>query len=108
MTDQERETLLLTMIASSGEANAKTFDAMDAYLADDPDRMAELFAEAEDLILTAHQKQTIMLQHYCSGEEMQIDVLMAHAMDICANAANQLQYTKKIISVIDRKLKPST
>ncbi len=105
MTDQEREVLILTMVANSGEANAKTYDAMDAWLAEDPEQMEALFAEAEDLILSAHQNQTQLLQFYCSGEEVPMDVLLTHAMDICANAANQLQYTKKIITLMEKKFK---
>lgn len=105
MTDQEREVLVMAMVANSGEANAKTYDAMDAYLAEDTERMEALFEEAEALLLSAHQNQTKLLKHYCSGEEVPMDVLLTHAMDICANAANQLQYTKRIITLIDKKLK---
>jgi|GEM_PF-1656341 len=105
MTNQEREVLIMAMVANSGEANAKTYDAMDAYLAEDTERMEALFEEAEALLLSAHQNQTKLLQHYCSGEEVPMDVLLTHAMDICANAANQLQYTKRIITLIDKKLK---
>jgi len=105
MTNQEREVLIMAMVANSGEANAKTYDAMDAYLAEDTERMEALFEEAEALLLSAHQNQTKLLQYYCSGEEVPMDVLLTHAMDICANAANQLQYTKRIITLIDKKLK---
>jgi PTS system cellobiose-specific IIA component len=94
----------ITMLVSyAGDANALVYDAMDAYIEGDLEKTYELLDEADKQLNIAHSYQFKMLSTDLNDEDVIISVLLVHAMDICMNAANSIQYTRKLLAVLEAK-----
>ena len=100
---QKIEQRLLMIVAHAGDANAKVFDAIDEYESSDTERAYAILDEAQKELLIAHRSQYELMNEEAQGEEIVPSILMIHAMDICMNAANSIQYTKRLIALLETK-----
>ena len=100
----DNEEYLLQMVANGGEANALAYDALDEFAEGNTDKAFELLEQAGDLLGIAHDNQSKVLQmNMKNPDESPISVLTIHAMDICALAASNVQYTKRLIAAIPKR-----
>lgn len=94
----------MTMLVSyAGDANALVYDALDAYAKGDMEETNKLLSKAEEQLNIAHTYQFELMAAEANHEGVEISILLIHAMDICMNAANSIQYTKKLIEVFEAK-----
>ena len=100
---QKDEQRLLMIVAHAGDANAKVFDAMDAYDSGNKQGAFDLLEKAQEALLIAHRFQYELLNEEAKGEAVIPSILMIHAMDICMNAANSIQYTKRLLAMLDNR-----
>ena len=66
-------------------------------------RAYAILDEAQKELLIAHRSQYELMNEEAQGEEIVPSILMIHAMDICMNAANSIQYTKRLIALLETK-----
>ncbi len=94
----------ITMLVSyAGDANALVYDAMDAYIEGDLKRAFSHLDEADKQLNIAHSYQFKLLSAEVNNKDINVSVLLVHAMDICMNAANFIQYTRKLLTVLEAK-----
>lgn len=103
MENEEFETNLLLMVAHAGDANSKVYDALDMYEKGHADKAYQLLDEAQVALLIAHKSQFELLNKEANGEKIIPSVIMIHAMDICMTAANSIQYTRRLISLMESR-----
>jgi len=101
-TDEQR---LLMMVAYAGDANAKVFDALDAYETNNLDKALHILNEAQEELLNAHRRQHELLSEEANGGEVTPSILLIHAMDICMSAANSIQHARKLITLLESRKK---
>ena len=77
---------------------------MDAYIEGDLEKTYELLDEADKQLNIAHSYQFKMLSADLNDEDVIISVLLL-CMDICMNAANSIQYTRKLLAVLKLKIR---
>ena len=97
------EQLLLMMVAHAGNANAKVFDALDAYESGNLKAAMEILEDAGQELLSAQKNQFALMNEEAQGKEVVPSILMIHAMDICMTAANSIQYTKRLLPLLQMK-----
>lgn len=97
------EQTVMMLVSYAGDANAKVYDALDEYIAGNLEECYTFLKEAEQQLTEAHTYQFKLLSAEANGEDSLISVLLIHAMDICMNAANMIQYTKKLIEVFEAR-----
>ena len=101
----DNETLIMQIVAFSGEANSRVYDALEAYSEHGLEASMKLLDEAEEMIVMASRNQFQLLNQEANGNEITMTVLLTHAMDICTIASNQIQYTKNLLTMFDKRKK---
>ena len=94
------EQLLLMMVAHAGNANAKVFDALDAYEAGNREAAFAILEDAGQELLIAQKNQFALMNQEALGDDVVPSILMIHAMDICMTAANSILYTKRLLPLL--------
>lgn len=69
------------IVAYAGEVRSKLLDALNKAKDGDFDEAERLVAEAEEVIVGAHNAQTDLLAKEASGEEIEYSVIMMHGQD---------------------------
>lgn len=78
---QETENVALLIIASSGAARSMAFDALEEAKRGDFATADNLMHDAREAGLQAHRAQTDLLTSVARGQDIRVDVLLAHAQD---------------------------
>lgn len=99
----EFEQMIMMLVSYAGDANAKAYDALDEYAAGNLEKCYEYLKEADEQLVQAHTYQFQLLALEAGGEKSLVSVILIHAMDICMNAANTIQYTRKMIEVFESR-----
>lgn len=69
------------IVAYAGEARSKLLDALNKAKDGDFDEAERLVAEAEEVIVGAHNAQTDLLAKEASGEDLAFSVTLMHGQD---------------------------
>ena len=103
--NEEIEQKILMMVSNAGAAKSKAFDALDAYESDKVEEAYSHLEEASRLLSIAHENQFSLMSNELESNKSLISIILVHAMDICMLAENSIQYTKKLISVLETQKK---
>lgn len=69
------------LISTAGNSRSNSMLAIQAARAGDPDKAAQLLAQAESDLLAAHHLQTDLVQHEAAGERVPVNIILVHAQD---------------------------
>lgn len=93
------EKIIFTIIAHSGNAKSKCFEALNAAKKEDFSKTEELIKEAKEEILKAHHIQTEMLQKEAQGQKQELNLLLIHAEDHLMNTMLAKDLIEEIIEL---------
>ncbi|MGB9813796.1 MAG: PTS lactose/cellobiose transporter subunit IIA [Thermovenabulum sp.] len=79
------EKIIFTIIAHSGNAKSKCFEALNAAKQKNFSKAEELIKEAKEELLKAHHIQTEILQKEAQGQRQELNLLLIHAEDHLMN-----------------------
>jgi len=99
--NEEMEQKILMIVSNAGAAKSKAFDALDAYECDKLDQAFKDLDEASKLLSIAHENQFSLMSAELQSDTPLLSIMLVHAMDICMLAENSIQYTKKLLSVLE-------
>lgn len=74
------------IIADAGDASSKFFQALKLAEANDFEASETIFEEANESLISAHNKQTELLCAEARGESTEYALIMVHAQDHLMNA----------------------
>ncbi len=77
----DTEAIAMTLIAHSGDARTKAFQALQAAKKKDFEEAKRLMEESEKDSVEAHKAQTSLLVAEANGEKPEINVLLIHSQD---------------------------
>lgn len=66
------------------------------------DRVDEMLANAEKLMLKAHQAQTSMIQRQAAGEDTEYSLLFIHAQDTLMTANSELRLVTNLLPLLKK------
>lgn len=100
--DEKRDINVIAMevIMNAGDGRDKIDEALDAMAKGQLDRVDDLLAEAEALIVKAHNAQTEVIQSQVSGENMEYSLLFVHAQDTVMTITTELRMTQKLLPIV--------
>lgn len=97
MSDMENN--ILQIVSYGGDASSKALEALDLYAEGNTTAALGMLDDAQDALILAHKSQYAIL---AENEDDPVSVVMAHAMDICSIAANNIVFAKKLITLFER------
>jgi len=102
MTDFTMEQTLFQLILHAGGARSSAKEA--AQYAEDGDWEAAKASmqEAEEEQNQAHKINTALITKAARGEELEISVLMIHALDLLMLAWSEIDYTEQYLDTLKR------
>lgn len=90
----------MEVIMNAGDGRDKIDEALAAMARGELNKVEELLAEAEALIVRAHNAQTEMIQSQVSGENMEYSLLFIHAQDTVMTVTTELRMTQKLLPIV--------
>lgn len=87
------------IIASSGEARSKAFEALQLAKEEKFSEAASLMEESRKAGLAAHAIQTQLLSEAAAGKDQSLDILLVHAQDHLMTSILAQEMIEEIISV---------
>lgn len=96
----DMESNVLKIVSHGGDASSRALEALDLYAEGNTPGALAALEEAGEALLLAHKSQYALLS---AKEGAPVSIVMAHAMDICAVAANNIQFAKKLIAIFEAK-----
>ncbi len=90
----------MEVIVSAGDGRVKIDEALAAMAAKDLAQAEVLLAEADGLIVKAHNAQTEVIQCQARGEDMEYSLLFIHAQDTLMTINTELRMTKKLLPIV--------
>ena len=90
--DKKMEDIAMKIIANSGAARSKAFEALTEAKKGNFSKSKELLESSDNFAREAHKSHSILLTLYANGEFEQSDILISHAQDhlMCAELAKEL------------------
>jgi PTS system cellobiose-specific IIA component len=102
LTDDEIETYCMQIIANSGDAHEKAYEALRAAKAHDFPLAHSKFEEANKVLNQAHKFHSEVLKAGANGEIKQETVLLAHAQDHIMSTMTSLDFIKELIDLYEK------
>lgn len=100
--DEQKDLISVAMqiILHAGDARNLASDALVEAKQFHFDKAAELMAQAEAAITSAHKSQTEVIQGEASGNSYEYSLLFAHAQDTLMTINSELRLSRELIDVI--------
>lgn len=102
------EDIIMQLIMNAGDAKSDCIIALQEARQGNFDKAFELLDEANKKILVIHRMQSEMMQKECSGEKVELSILLVHAQDHLTNAIVTFDLANEFISYMsetEEKLK---
>lgn len=80
------ETIILNLIAHSGESKSYSMEAISHAKAGHIDLAQKSLEDAAEKMAMAHKSQTTLIQNEAKGEKIETSILLIHAQDHLMNA----------------------
>lgn len=96
------ETIAMTIIAFSGDARTKAFNALQEAKKGNFEEADRLMAEADENALKAHNSQTQLLVSEANGENPEINVLLIHSQDHLMTSMLAQDLIKEMIDMLKK------
>lgn len=96
------EDIIMTIIASSGEARSYSMEAIKKARNNELDIAEEYLKKANDSFLEAHKVQTKIIQDEINNKKNKVTLLMVHAQDHLMNAMTVRELAAEIILLYKR------
>lgn len=78
---QDLETIIFTIIANSGDARSKLFEALNEAKNKNFAKSEELIDKANEILNEAHNAQTKLITNEINGNKVNLDLLLIHSQD---------------------------
>lgn len=98
--EKDINVVAMEVIMNAGDGRDKIDEALAAMARGELDEVERLLAEAEKLIVKAHNAQTAMIQSQVSGENMEYSLLFIHAQDTVMTITTELRMTQKLLPIV--------
>ena len=103
MTDQlNMEQILFQLILHAGSARSFAKEAGQYAEEGDWEAAEKAMEDANEEQNQAHKVNTTLITKAARGEEMEVSVLMIHALDLLMLAWSEIDYTEQYINVLKR------
>lgn len=103
MVNKEIAEISMNVIAFSGNARGKIYEALDACAEGDFDLAEKLLEEAGDEMQKAHKAQFKLLSREASGEDVPISILLIHAQDILMATISERDLVRSLMEIWKKK-----
>jgi len=103
MNEYENAEIAMTLIAYSGEARTKAFEALKCARNNDYLQANELMNQAKQSSLKAHESQTELLVSEANGNPVILNVLLVHAQDHLMTSMLALELIQEMIELHELK-----
>ncbi|MEW9676889.1 PTS cellobiose transporter subunit IIA [Lentibacillus sp. L22] len=104
--DQEQiQSVAFEIILHSGSSRTMIHEAFKMMRNNEFENAATKLEEANDELLIAHQSQTSLLQHYSSGEKINMEIIMVHAQDHLMTTMTLREVALEMSSLYERLAK---
>lgn len=87
------------LISTAGSSRSSSMLAIQAARAGDADKAAELLAQAESDLLTAHHLQTDLVQREAAGDRVPVNIILVHAQDHLTGAMLMKDLATELVQV---------
>ncbi len=104
MNAEELQVSAFGIILHSGTARSDIHEAFALMRSGDYEEAVEKLESANKELVEAHHSQTELLQHYASGVEIKIEIIMVHAQDHLMTTMTLLEIAKEMLE-LHRKIK---
>jgi cellobiose-specific phosphotransferase system component IIA len=92
------EAICMEMISYTGEGRAMVHEAIEAFCAEDIDSCRQKLAEAEKMLIQAHQIQfNRLLKLQAQGAQIPFHLLLIHAMDLLMISTSEKDVATKML-----------
>ncbi|RBP46797.1 PTS lactose/cellobiose transporter subunit IIA [Garciella nitratireducens] len=99
------ERISFDIISEAGQARNLIYEALE-YIRDQQYKEAENKIKiAEKLMLKAHESHAFLVSEQAKGNEIKVDLLLSHAMDILMIVESERDITKKIMEIDFERVK---
>lgn len=99
---QEMEQVLFQLILHAGSARSFAKEAGQFAEEGDWDAAVKALADANEEQNQAHKINTTIITKAARGEEMELSVLLIHALDLLMLAWSEIDYTEQYMQVLKR------
>lgn len=104
MNEYENAEIAMTLIAYSGEARTKAFEALKCARSNNFSEANELMNQAKQSSLKAHEAQTELLVSEANGNPVTLNVLLIHAQDHLMTSMLALELIEEMIVLHEVKV----
>ena len=87
------------IIAMSGEARSKAYEALDFAKQGDFDQAKATMADAQEASNKAHALQTDLITRAARGEELPLDILLIHSQDHLMTSILAIELIQELIDL---------
>lgn len=94
---EEKETLIMNVIAFSGESTSYSAQALEAARAGNFEEAELLLQKAEESMKTANKSSFELLQMEANDEHFRVTLLMVHAFDHLCSAEMEFRFAQETI-----------
>ncbi|MFD1413184.1 PTS lactose/cellobiose transporter subunit IIA [Oceanobacillus jeddahense] len=98
--DMEKE--IFEIISNGGNAKAIAYEALELAHENDFQQAEEKLKEANQILNTAHNTQTKLIQAEINGEETPMTLLMVHAQDHLMAAISEITLIENMMKMLKK------
>ncbi len=97
--DEESVQTSFEIIAMSGEARSKAYEALGSAKEGDFEVASSLLGEAQSALDKAHNIQTSLITRAARGESMTLDILLVHSQDHLMTSILALELIQELVEL---------
>ena len=95
------ETIVMEIIASSGEARSKIFEALGKAKENKFDEAHKMIKDADSILLNAHENQTKLIADELNGNKVDINLMVIHSQDHLMSTLTTRDIIEEFISILE-------
>lgn len=104
LIDEEINSVSMQIILKAGDARTLLNKAVEAALNNHMEDIEKDVKNAEDLLVEAHQLQTMIIQNSISEDHSEYSMLFSHAQDTLMTINSELIFSKYLIALARKVL----
>lgn len=102
MDKEQIQQVSFEIILDSGEARTKIFAALASLRSYQFDKAAQELDQANASLVSAHRRQTQLLQQFANGLAVEMEIILVHAQDHLMSNMNLLEVAKEMMHLYEK------